>query len=56
MKEGNISIQPALTKILELQLMGKSEEKPERERVLIDSNAINAGSFRLVFMIRYGAH
>lgn len=54
-KEGNITIQPAQTKTIELQLMGKSEEKAERELILIDSNAINAGSTGLFLMIQYGA-
>ena len=53
-KSGNITIEPAQTKTVELQLIGKNEEKAERELILIESNAINAGSSGLFLMIQYG--
>jgi hypothetical protein len=54
-KNGNITIEPAQTKTIELQLMGKSDEKAERELILIDSNATNAGTSGLFLMIQYSA-
>jgi hypothetical protein len=54
-QKGNITIEPAQTKTIELQLMGKSEETADRELILIDSNAANAGKTGLFLMIQYGA-
>ena len=54
-KEGNITIEPAQTKTIELQLPGNSGEKEERELILIHSNAKNAGESGLFIMIQYGA-
>jgi hypothetical protein len=54
-KAGNLTIDPAQTKIIEIQLKGKSEETAEKELILIDSNAVNAGKTGLFLMIQYGA-
>jgi hypothetical protein len=54
-KDGKITIEPGQTKIVELQLKGKSEELADRELILIDSNAINAGNTGLFLMIQYAA-
>ena len=54
-KDGNITIEPGQTKTVELQLKGKSEEMADRELILIDSNAINAGNTGLFLMIQYAA-
>ncbi len=54
-KEGNITIEPAQTKTLELQLAGNSGEKEERDLILIRSNAKNAGESGIFIMIQYGA-
>ena len=54
-KEGNITIEPAQTKNIELQLPGNSGEKEEKELILIHSNAKNAGESGLFIMIQYGA-
>jgi hypothetical protein len=52
-QKGNITIEPAQTKTIELQLKGKSEETADRELILIDSNAANAGKTGLFLMIQY---
>jgi hypothetical protein len=54
-KAGNITIEPAQTKTLELQLPGNSGEKEERALILIHSNAKNAGESGIFIMIQYGA-
>ena len=54
-KEGNITIEPAQTKNIELQLPGNSGGKEEKELILIHSNARNAGESGLFIMIQYGA-
>jgi hypothetical protein len=54
-KEGNITIEAAQTKTVELQLKGKSEGSEEKELILIDSNATNAGKTGLFLMIQYSA-
>ncbi len=54
-KDGNITIEPAQTKTLELQLAGNSGEKEERDLILIRSNAKNAGESGIFIMIQYGA-
>ena len=54
-KEGNITIEPAQTKTIELQLPGNSGEKEEREFILIHSNAKNAGESGLFLLIQYSA-
>jgi hypothetical protein len=54
-KEGNITIEPAQTKTIELQLPGNSGEKEEKEYILIHSNARNAGESGLFIMIQYSA-
>jgi hypothetical protein len=54
-KEGNITVEPAQTKTIELQLPGNSGEKEEREFILIHSNAKNAGESGIFIMVQYGA-
>jgi hypothetical protein len=54
-KEGNIVVEPAQTKTIELQLQGNDEEKPEQEYILIDSNAKNAGKSGYFLLVQYGA-
>ncbi len=54
-KQGNITIEPAQTKTIELQLPGNSGEKEEREYILIRSNARNAGESGIFIMVQYGA-
>jgi len=54
-KEGNITIEPAQSKTIELQLKGKSADTAEKELILIDSNAINGGKTGLFLMIQYSA-
>jgi hypothetical protein len=54
-KEGNIVIEPAQTKTIELQLQGHNEEKPGQEYILIDSNAKNAGQSGYFLLVQYGA-
>jgi hypothetical protein len=52
-KEGNMTIEPAQSKSVELQLPGNSGEKEEREFILINSNAKNAGESGLFLLIQY---
>jgi hypothetical protein len=54
-KSGNITIEPAQTKTIELQLPGNKGEKEERELILIRSNAKNAGESGIFIMLQYGA-
>ncbi len=54
-KAGNITIDPAQTKSLELQLPGNNGEKDERELLLIRSNAKNAGESGMFIMVQYGS-
>lgn len=54
-QNGTITIEPAQSKTIELQLIGKSEANAEQELILIDSNAANAGKTGLFLMIQYGA-
>jgi hypothetical protein len=54
-KEGNITIEPAQAKSLELQLPGKAGEKEEREFILILSNARNVGESGIFILVQYGA-
>jgi hypothetical protein len=54
-KNGDITIEPGQTKTIDLQLKGKSEEGAEREMIIIDSNASNAGKNGLFLMIQYAA-
>jgi hypothetical protein len=54
-KAGNITIDPAQAKTIELQLPGNNGEKEEREFILIRSNAKNAGESGIFIMIQYGA-
>ena len=52
-KDGNITIEPGQSKTVELQLKGKSEATADREMIIIDSNAVNAGKTGLFLMIQY---
>jgi hypothetical protein len=52
-KAGNLTIEPAQTKTIELQLPGNSGDKEEREYILIHSNAKNTGVSGLLIMIQY---
>ena len=54
-KAGNITIEPAQTKTIELQLPGNTGEKEEKEFILIRSNAKNAGESGIFIMIQYGS-
>ena len=54
-KKGNITIEPAQTKTIELQLPGKSGEKEEREFIIIHSNAKNVGKSGLFLLVQYGS-
>lgn len=52
-KAGNITIEPAQKKTIELQLPGNSGENDQREFILIRSNARNVGESGLFIMIQY---
>ena len=52
-RAGNITIEPGKSQDVELQLKGKAEVGTDRELILIDSNAINAGNTGLFLMIQY---
>jgi len=52
-KEGNIIVEPAQTKTIELQLEADNGKKPEREYILIDSNAKNAGEAGYFLIVQY---
>jgi hypothetical protein len=54
-KEGNITIEAAQTKTIELQLPGNNGDKEEKEFVLIRSNAKNAGESGIFILIQYAA-
>jgi hypothetical protein len=54
-KAGNITIEPAQTKTIELQLPGNKGDKDEREFILMHSNAKNTGASGLLIMIQYSA-
>jgi hypothetical protein len=53
-KDGDITIEPGKERDVELQLIGRAEVGANRELILVDSNAINAGSTGLFLMIQYG--
>ncbi|NLT65743.1 MAG: DUF1573 domain-containing protein [Acidobacteria bacterium] len=53
--EGNITIEAGQTRTVEIQLKGKEGEKAERDYVLIDSDAKNAGESGYFLIIQYGA-
>jgi hypothetical protein len=50
---GDITIEPGQSQDVELQLKGVAEVGAERELILVDSNAINAGGSGLFLMIQY---
>ena len=52
-KSGYITVEPGKEHDVELQLKGKVHVDSDRELILVDSNAINAGDFGLFLMIQY---
>jgi hypothetical protein len=54
-KAGNITLDPAQTKTMELQLPGNSGDKEAQEFIVIHSNAKNTRESGLSIMIQYGA-
>lgn len=54
-KEGNITIEPAQARSIELQLPGNSGEKEVREFILILSNARNVGESGIFILVQYSA-
>jgi hypothetical protein len=53
-KSGNITIEPAQTKNIDLQLPGNSGDKEDKEYILIRSNAKNAGESGIFILVQYG--
>ena len=53
-KSGDITVEPGKEQDIELQLKGRSDVNANSELILIESNAINAGSSGLFLMIQYG--
>lgn len=53
--EGALTVQPGQSGELELKIPGKPGEKAEREFLLVDSNARNAGASGLFLLIQYDA-
>ena len=54
-KDGGITIEPGKERNIELQLKGRPGVNANNELILVDSNAVNAGSSGLFLMIQYGA-
>ena len=54
-KEGNITIEPAATKEIEIRLSGREGEAPEREYIVVESNAKNAGESGYFLIVQYSA-
>ncbi len=54
-KEGNITVEPAQTRSIELELPGSSGEKEVREFILILSNARNVGESGIFILVQYSA-
>ena len=52
-KDGDITVEPGKDMDVELQLNGRSNVDSNSELILIESNAINAGSSGLFLMIQY---
>jgi hypothetical protein len=52
-KNGDITIEPDRELDVELQLKGRSDVSSNSELILVESNAINAGSTGLFLMIQY---
>jgi len=52
-KDGDITVEPGKDLDVELQLNGRSNVGSNSELILIESNAINAGSSGLFLMIQY---
>ena len=53
-KDGDITVEPGKELDVELQLKKRSDVDSNSELILIESNAINAGSSGLFLMIQYG--
>jgi hypothetical protein len=54
-KAGNLTVEPAQTKNLELQLPANGSDKEEKEYILFFSNAKNSGESGLFVMVQYQA-
>ncbi len=54
-KEGNITVEPAQARSIELELPGNSGEKEVREFILILSNARNVGESGIFILVQYSA-
>ncbi len=54
-RQGSLIVEPAQTKMIEIQLNGSKEEKPEREYIIVESNAKNAGDSGYFLIVQYGA-
>jgi hypothetical protein len=54
-KQGNIVIESAQTKTIEIQLSANNGDKPEREYILVDCNAKNAGESGYFLIVQYSA-
>lgn len=52
---GDFTVEPGQSREIEIKLLGKPGDKEEREFLLVDSNARNAGESGLFLMIQYGA-
>lgn len=51
--DGNLTVDPAQTRTIEIQLKGAAGENPDREYLLIDSNAKNAGDSGYFLIVQY---
>ena len=52
-KDGGITVEPGKERDIELQLKGRAEVNANSELILVESNAVNAGSSGLFLMIQY---
>ena len=52
-RDGDITIEPGEELGVELQLRGRADVDSDRELILVDSNAVNAGGTGLFLMIQY---
>ena len=52
-KDGSITVEPGKELNIELQLRGRADVNSGSELILIESNAVNAGSSGLFLMIQY---
>lgn len=54
-EEGVFVVEPAQTRTMELSVKANKGAKPERDFILIDSNAKNAGESGYFLLVQYGA-